>query len=127
MKNQEVIKNLEGEKFIDHALKSQRIKRFLLNNWYSILQMPVCSHCETLAFWHRIGDEGVAYCPNCGTVTHNPITMQAFLEEGLHTDKVVHPDAPKYLDGEKVDAIAEVTAGEAGLDGDPNRVIRVKE
>lgn len=125
MKNQDVIKNLAEEKYLGHALRTERMKKFILNNWYFILKMPVCSHCETLAFWHKDGNEAVAYCPKCGTTTRNPIAMGAFLEQGHHVDKTIHEDAKPILDGEKVDAVVEVNAGDAGLSGDPNRVIKV--
>ena len=120
--NKVLFREMSGEKHLLHAMANKRMKVFLTVGDYDLWEMPICSACERVAFWHT---DDTAMCPHCGKQTMQPITFGKFYEMGHHTDRIVRPNSPHYIDRQKADAVVEVHAGEAGLDGDPNRVIKV--
>jgi len=58
-------------------------KLTLYESRYPLSRLPVCGHCEKLAFWHK---DGTAYCPSCGTYTQSPITYSTYLASGYDID-----------------------------------------
>ena len=71
---------LDGNKHLNHVLTSDRIKQLTLyEGRYPLTRMPVCGHCEKLAYWYR---DKSAYCPSCGTYTKNAVTYSTYLATG---------------------------------------------
>ena len=97
-----------------------------LANRFDVWRLPMCGKCEQIARWHH---EGTAFCISCGHTTPNPITVQQYYEQGFHVDRTVNPDAPVFIDREKVGteavtggSVATIYGGEADL-ADPNQKI----
>ena len=70
----------DGNKHLNHIMTSEQLKKStLLEDRYPVTRMPVCGHCEKLAYWDK---GGTAYCPDCGTYTKKPITYSSYLASG---------------------------------------------
>ena len=86
----------DGSKHLKHVMTSEQINKVTLyEHRYPLSRMPVCGHCEKLAYWHR---GGTAYCPFCGTYTKKPITYSSYLASGYDIDQTT---ARWMLDKEK--------------------------
>lgn len=118
--NERMIQTLGDEKHFKHGTESPWIRNLI--NRFDLWKLPMCFKCERFAIWDK---DGTATCPKCGSHYENPITVEQFYEQGLQVDRTVKPGAPQYVERKKVKFghVAEVYAGEAGLDGDPNRKI----
>ena len=74
----------DGSKHLNHVLSSDEIKKMtMIESKYPLSRLPVCGHCEKLAYWHHGGQ---AYCPSCGTYTRQPITYANYLASGYDVD-----------------------------------------
>jgi len=72
-----------GNKHLNHVMTSDQIQKSdLLESRYPLTRMPVCGHCERLAYWNATN----AYCPHCGTVTKKPVTYSTYLASGYDVD-----------------------------------------
>lgn len=72
-----------GSQHLNHVMTSEQIKDSeLIESRYPISRLPVCGHCERLAYWSH----GGAYCPKCGTCTKSPITYSTYLASGYDLD-----------------------------------------
>lgn len=75
---------LNGSKHLKHVLTSKEIvKMSLIEKSYPLSRLPVCGHCEKLAYWHTGGQ---AWCPKCGTYTKKPFTYADYLACGFDID-----------------------------------------
>ena len=73
----------DGNKHLKHILTSDQIRKLtLLENRYPLTRMPVCGHCEKLAYWNKEN----AYCPSCGTYTKHPVTYSNYLAMGYDVE-----------------------------------------
>lgn len=69
-----------GSKHLKHVMNSEEINKMtMIDARYPITRMPVCGHCERIAYWTK---NGSAYCPSCGTYTKVPITYSSYLASG---------------------------------------------
>jgi NADH pyrophosphatase NudC (nudix superfamily) len=88
----------DGNKHLQHVMTSEQIKKMTMyEGRYPLTRMPVCGHCERLAYWYNEN----AYCPECGTVTKKPITYSSYLASGYDVDTGI---AKQMLDKEKREA-----------------------
>ena len=72
-----------GNKHLQHVLTSDQIMKLtMIENRYPLTRMPVCGHCEKLAYWNKES----AYCPSCGTYTKSPVTYSNYLAMGYDVD-----------------------------------------
>lgn len=86
----------DGSKHLKHVLDSKEINKLaMIEKRYPVTRLPVCGHCEKLAYWHH---NHTAWCPKCGTYTMKPITYSDYLASGFDTDGVT---ARRMLDFEK--------------------------
>jgi len=75
----------DGNKHLKHVMSSKQIKKITVyENSYPLTRLPVCGHCEKLAYWNK---GGTAYCPTCGTYTKKPITYATYLASGYDIDE----------------------------------------
>ena len=112
----EQAKSIISDKFYEHALRYNPAKEFLNNAYgYDIWDMPVCERCESVAWWDK---EETATCGRCGHHTQKPITVEQFLTSGYHRGIF---DQTRFLDRKRVDKIAAVYGGEAGMP-DENKI-----
>ncbi len=75
---------LDGSKHLKHVMDSKQVAKVgFLENRYPATRLPVCGHCEKLAFWHTGGQ---AFCPACGTYTMKAITYSTYLASGYDVD-----------------------------------------
>ena len=74
-----------GTKHFKHILTRDEYSKITqLEKRYPISRRPVCEGCESLAWW----DKGwQAFCPSCGTITKNPITLSEYYTKGCDLDK----------------------------------------
>lgn len=72
--------SLGHNKHLNHVMTSGEIRKVTaIENSYPLTRMPVCNHCEKLAYWNH----GGAWCPSCGTYTKTPITYSSYLASGF--------------------------------------------
>lgn len=83
--NEQLIKViLDGSKHLKHVLDSKEIRKMsLIEKSYPLARLPVCGHCEKLAYWHH---DGQSWCPKCGTYTKKPLTYGNYLAAGYDID-----------------------------------------
>jgi hypothetical protein len=120
--NERLARALGGEKHFKHAV-TERFRQFLLREGgFDLYNMPVCPHCERLAWWDKGGG---GYCPRCGRFEPPVVTFGEFYESDYHTDRITHPRAPVVVDREAAEPerVATVYGGEANLE-DKDRVIK---
>lgn len=73
-----------GTKHFRHVLTMDDLAKLnRLEERYPYSRRPVCEHCESLAYWDKGGE---AFCPKCGTITHNPITLSEYYVKGYDLD-----------------------------------------
>lgn len=54
-----------------------------LEKRYPYAKLPVCEHCEGMAYWDK---GGKAVCPTCGKTTYSPITLSEYYVKGYDLD-----------------------------------------
>lgn len=74
----------DGNKHLKHVLNNEEVRSMtMIESRYPLTKLPVCGHCEGLAYW---GKNGCGICKKCGTVTKNPITYSSYLASGFDVD-----------------------------------------
>ena len=70
-----------GERHFRHVLTSKLSAQMaLIEKRYPAGSLPICENCEKLALWSKnINGEKIGVCPDCGTITSNPITYSEYL------------------------------------------------
>jgi hypothetical protein len=86
--------------------------RLLAEFHFDVWKLPVCERCEGWGLWDG-RDKGV--CHKCGHTSYNPLTVEQFYEQGLHVDRTVHKDAPRFAERGFHKKVATAYGGEAGL------------
>ena len=83
--NQIMKVNFGHSKHFKHILTNDDIRRMtVVEGRYPISRLPVCAGCEQVAYW---GHGGQGVCPDCGTITKNPITLSEYMVKGYDIDK----------------------------------------
>jgi hypothetical protein len=83
-------KVMHDQKHFKHILTNDDITRMtMVEQRYPISKLPVCGHCERLAYW---GKGLIAVCPHCGTTTLNPITLAEYYLQGYDLDGATGED-----------------------------------
>ncbi len=85
-KHNQIIKvNFGQGKHFQHVLTNKDIQRMtMLEGRYPVSRLPVCSGCERVAYW---GHGGQGVCPECGTITKDPITLSEYMAKGYDIDR----------------------------------------
>ena len=78
----------DGNKHLKHVLSMEEINKMtMIENRFPLTKLPVCGHCEKLAFWSQ---GMMATCKHCGTITKSPITYSSYLASGYDVDNTGH-------------------------------------
>lgn len=78
----------DGNKHLQHVLSMDEIRQMtLIENRFPLTKLPVCGHCERLAYWAK-GMQAI--CKHCGTITKSPITYSSYLASGYDVDPTGH-------------------------------------